>query len=131
MYVWSLFTPNHLGSLLVSFSFPVAMTLLFRKHLKNTQIIILAWILVFIALGQFIFLAQEGPRMGAGNFYWAIVPSLYILFLVLFVELIALTPAGIKHYPIKCGLCYVILTLHFLSGVLYFIRTLIGYNAGA
>ena len=133
MYLWSFHTPNPVGSLIVSFSFPVAMTLLFRKNLKNTQLIALAWMMVFIALGQYILLGvlELQKRNISGNFYWGIVPSLYILFLVLVVELIILTDLSIKKYPIKCGVCYVILTLHFLSGILYFIRTSLGYNVGA
>ena len=131
MFVWSLYTPNHVGSLLVSFSFPVVMTLLFRKHLRNTKLIALAWILVFVALGQFIFLAEEGPRIRDANFYWGTVPSLYILFLVLMVELVVLTSTSIKLFPIKLGVCYSFLFLHFLSGIVYFIRTLQGYNFGA
>ncbi len=129
MYVWRGYTPNPMGSILVSFAFPFVMTLLlFRKELKDPHLVLFAWILVFIALGQFILLAEEGERILHGNFYWGIIPSLYFLFLVLMVELIIITKNSRNIHRIKCAICYFLLILHLFSGILYFIRTLEGRN---
>jgi len=128
MGVWRLYSEYPLFSLLVSFAFPVSVTLFFRKKFKNTNMVLLAWLLALISVGQFALFAESGSRYTHANFLWASIPSMYILFLIIFSELILIKPGNNFFNRIKYITCYLLLSLHVVSGILFYIRSLLGYN---
>jgi len=127
--VWLYHCPNPLGSLLVSFAFPVTFAVCFGKKIIHHRLFHWAWLLTIIAMVQFLFLAEQGERMYHANFYWGIVPCLYLLFLASLVDFAMISPARLSNSgKIKYGLCFLILILHFLSGILFYIHSLQGAN---
>ena len=125
--VWRLFSPHPLASLLLSIAFPLAVALFARRDARQREALVAAWLLTAIATAQFALLAEAGGRWRHGNYYWGTVPAVYILFLVSLCELSSPRPlAGGR----KSGFwaCWILLGLHVASGVLFYVRSLLGHG---
>jgi len=126
--VWSHHSPNLWGSLLVSFAFPFFFTLLFFKELKDSKSFLFGWLMMVIALAQFVLLAEEGVRMYHGNFGWGTQSSLYFLFLLCINELNQIKLSKKPIFIVRYVICVTFLLCHFASGVFFHIRTLRGFG---
>jgi len=125
MVVWLTYTPNPLGSLLVSFAFPLAFILFFYNKIRNIWLFKFSWLMLIVSLSQFLLLSESGTRKFHGNFFWGVFCCLYIVFIVSIIELILLYP-GFKYYRTRYIVCAFILSLHFLSGIVFYIRSTSG-----
>ncbi len=121
-----------LGSLLVSFAFPVAFALLFGRHVRARGPLVLAWLALAVALVQFLLFAETGEWLYHGNFFWGTVPCLYLVFAISIVELgrldrARLGPLGRAGLP----LVWILLLAHVASGVLFWLHSLQGWMHNA
>jgi len=127
--VWSGWTKTPVGSLLVSFAFPISFLYFFSNQIKNKNIMLLSWLLVCISLALFFLLAEEGSKTLHGNFFWSTIPAVYLLFLVTIVELYLLEkPTPSSSFYIQRGFCIFLLLLHFFSGILYYFRIYLNHD---
>ena len=107
--VWGTYSPHIWLSCLLSLALPIAVgTLYFRNVFKDIQLII-SWATLFVAIIIMATLA-EFPRYGAFNYIWGAIASNYILF-AYSVRLLLIKKNDWKKY-----LCYLIFSLHVLSG---------------
>lgn len=121
--VWSLYTPNVFGSLLLTFLFPIAVFLLVDKKESNTYL--LAGIMTIISVILFAVFAEEGPRYAHGNFGWSLQVSVHIFFtmsLIVFVK----NYTHLQNW--KKYILSITLSLHIISGVFYLIKILKGLS---
>jgi len=117
MGVWSLYTPNAMGSIIVSYLFPLAV--LFLVPSKTSNAYLLALLLNIVSVLMFALFAESGPRYEHGNFGWSQQIVIQILFLVSIVELIK------KYNVLSSWRLYILsitLSLHVVSGVFYVIK---------
>jgi hypothetical protein len=98
-----------------SFLFPIIYFV--AKGIKNISKIELYSVLVlFISIALFFSLAELGPREGHKNFYWQIVPSASILFVIVLGNFFKdFSDFSVK----KRSALLVVLCLHLLSGIFY------------
>ena len=80
-----------------------------------------AWLITLVAVLQFALLAEPEPRLGDANYYWGVVPAVYLLFLVSAVELLA-RPAGSRANRSWRAGCWLLLALHAASGIILLAR---------
>jgi len=127
--VWFTFTKIPIGSLIVSFAFPVAFTSFFLSKVKNKDFFFFSWLLVGVSLLEFFLFAETGSKTVHGNFFWGTIPSLYILFLVSIVELWMIKREYYPNHEDKqFKICKILLLLHILSGILFFFRSAMGLD---
>lgn len=116
-FVWSNYSPHIPISLLLSIAFPLLVLLFyFRKidiYLK------LSWLTFLVALTIAI-VFSEYPNWGAANYFWGSIAANYMLFLFSVVLLLKQSDSW------KSRLCYVMFGMHFLSGCLLLIGSLVG-----
>lgn len=109
-YVWSRYSPHIAFSLLLSLAFPLFVLLFFwnklDSHLK------FAWLGLLSAL-TFAIMFSESPNWGAGNYFWSVIASNYILFVFSLKLLLN------QRKDIRTTICYSILNLHVMSGILF------------
>ena len=118
--VWSYFTPNIVGSFVISMAFPIASYLFCRYSEKRTQhdsTFLLSILLFGSAVSQFVlFSFEEGWT--AGDFVWGVYLATLIVFIV--------ESNNVKKFiqkegmNIKSALVAFLLSLHVLCGVGYF-----------
>lgn len=126
--VWKTYTGNYwfmITAFLTSLAFPVFSALLSLKKLIRSDFWIYSVILQFIAIVLFILLAESGPRIVHGNFYWQCVFASYILFLTTLINLFQLS---IKKNQKRFLL--LIFSGHVLSGVVYFVKMIAFHSYG-
>lgn len=112
--------------------FPVLVFFTANKITKKEK---LTFLLFIVALIQVIVLKETGPRQNHGNFYWGVYSAAFLTFLyasALFVQKIQKTQWCQKTLHEKCIaiLGISILTLHCLSGFVYFVILLLGGSYG-
>jgi hypothetical protein len=125
--VWQGFSPHPLVSALVSLAFPLAVAVLAWRGARLGRALAAAWLLALVAVAQFALLAEPGPRLDDGNYYWGVVPAVYLLFLVSACELLAReeepAPEAGRRASRRARLaCWAILALHAASGVWLYLR---------
>jgi hypothetical protein len=125
--VWRLFSPDPFASLVVSLAFPLAVVLLVRGQSRLPDVFAAAWLLTAIAVAQFALLAEGGNRWRHGNYYWGTVPALYILFLVSLCELVGFRADSSGRRTAQRA-CWLLLGVHVASGVLLYVRSLLGHG---
>jgi len=127
--VWYGWAKTPVGSLLVSFAFPGVFLYFFLNQIKNKNMMLLAWLLVLVSMTSFFLFAEEGDKTFHGNFFWGTIPAVYILFLATMIELFCIErqPHNGKH-QLKVGFCYVLLYMHFISGIWYYLRSVWGHD---
>lgn len=102
-------------ALILGYLFPVVYTVTNKKNI--TKEVILSWALVFLSICLFVFVNETGPRRTHGNFYWQIVPTTYMLFLVIIRDIFN------KYTITKKKLLLVFAYMpHFIYGAYYFYR---------
>lgn len=124
--VWQGFSPHPLVSALVSLAFPLAVAAVAGRGARLGRALGTAWLLTLVAVAQFALLAEPEPRLSDGNYYWGVVPAVYLLFLVSACELLARTrerlEPGERPSPRAALLgCWAVLALHVASGVLLYL----------
>jgi hypothetical protein len=116
LLVWSFCSPHPLLSTLLSLAFPLAVTAAVGRHARHPGALLAAWLLTLVALAQFALLAEPEPRTGDANYYWGVVPGVFLLFLVSIAELVAPGGPGRPARGLRRA-CWAILLLHVASGV--------------
>lgn len=113
-------------SLITSVLFPLFV--LIKKGIKRNDLTaIYTWVSYFGAILIFILFAETGERWAHGNFFWQIVPSTFILFLVAVKK--SLPELSFPNKSFKdLNLFHVLLFLHILFGIVYAVRIPI-YNS--
>ena len=81
-----------------------------------------------IALSEYLFLTETGSRALDGNFDWGYSFALMLAFISSIGILWNLPKPKDKKDWVYRIICYILLLLHVLSGVVYFIRLLMGYT---
>mgnify|MGYP001240476092 CR=1 FL=1 len=118
--VWGHYSPNVLASLFLSIAFPLVYAIIYFSKVRVNKSIIFSWAIFIVSLLQFTFLAESGVRGLDGNFGWGCFISLYILFLT----------TAIDFFKQKISPRYLvvltILSLHLLSGFIYYHRIICG-----
>ncbi len=114
--VWRLYSPHPLVSTLVSLAFPLAVAAFAARDARQRRPLAAAWILTAVAVAQFALLAEPEPRLGDANYYWGVVPAVYLLFLVSACELLAPRPLSGMRRAARAA-CWALLAAHAASGV--------------
>ena len=122
-------SPNIFVSVLLVSAFPLCI-LLFRplQNFKNNHLF-LAWLMFIVALFQRACLIETGERMKHGNFSWGYQFALQVLFIYCMVEFLKwLKQADYQKCSVKIRAFIIttIFSLHFVSGVYYLGRILMG-----
>ncbi len=116
LLVWRLYSPHPLVSAFVSLAFPLSVAWLSLRERRASEALVAAWLLSAVAIAEFALLAQPEPALGDANYYWGVVPAVFILFLVSASELLAGRVR--KDRPTALvALCWALLVLHVASGV--------------
>ncbi len=119
--IWSYFSKNIPVSILISISFPIAISVAYFKKLKNKLEFQYSWLCYFIAITIFALVVESGPRKYHLNFSWQNIVCSYLLFLVtgkLWINQLIKRKKLLKVDLFILGLFF----LHFLSGMAYIIR---------
>jgi hypothetical protein len=108
------------ASILLGVAFPCAVALCFPQQLRNDWRTMFAWLVVAVAVAQYALLAEMPvDRFLSGNFFWALVPASYILFLES-CRLLGGQPTGYRRL-----FCFAILVVQAASGMVCLTRALI------
>jgi hypothetical protein len=126
--VWNVFSPHPLASLLLSIAFPLAVALFAFRDARQSHALVVAWLIAGVAIAQFALLAEPGEWWRHGNYYWGTVPALYILFLVSLCELCSPSRPVLGGRRAGRWACWILLGLHVASGILFYVRSLLGYG---
>ncbi len=149
--VWRAYHENILISFLQSFLFPLLVLAGCLPLLKQDESYSLAWLMVILALAEYVFIHETGDRMYHGNMGWSLS---FAAFYVMIASVAALldrhgnalpalmmrnphatedhsdaasaAQAPSKGWTAYCVICFVILCLHAASGLLFFKWMLFG-----
>lgn len=131
LVVWLTWTEHPTRDLFLSFLFPATFILFYFKELVKDTHFIFSTLLVFFGILIFFLFVETGPRHLDGNFYWQIILTLYIWYLVMVKNLlIKILPNGISFTKLKGlyakdkNLIFLFL-IHVLSGFAYLARIII------
>lgn len=110
---------------LCSVLFPLIATICYPAAAKRDSDLLLAWVAFFFGAVYSYFLAESGPRLPQGNFLWSGQITLFILFVVStrFIFRQAAAKGGLARIlrnDIKLFGCAIILSLHLLSGLVFY-----------
>jgi hypothetical protein len=105
-------------AVLLGVAFPCAVAACYPRELRKDGRVLFGWLVLAAALAQYALLAQTGKQFISGNFFWALVPACYILFLES-LRVIGKQPQGLRR-----GACLAVLVLHTASGLIYLVRAL-------
>jgi hypothetical protein len=105
-------------AILLGVAFPVVVAICYPRELWRDRRTSLAWMILGMAIAEYALLAETYQPL-SGNFFWALVPACYILF-VMSCRLIGGQSRGWRSV-----LCFIVLGLHAVSGVIYVARALI------
>jgi hypothetical protein len=119
--VWQIYSPHPLASALVSLAFPLAVAAFAARDIRQRVPLVAAWLTTALAVAQFALLAEPEPRLGDANYYWAVVPALYLLFLVSACELLAPRRLSAARRAGRAG-CWALLAAHAASGVFLYLH---------
>lgn len=109
--VWRHFSPNLLGSLLVSIAFPLLTLVSFPQQVIRDRWLSVSWATFGVALLQFVLLAESGDRLTHGNFGWGALLANHLLFVM--TARFLLRQPGSRRKQV----CYIVLGLHALTGI--------------
>ena len=129
--IWLSWTDQPIRDLFLSFIFPSAFILLYFKTLRKDTHFIFATLLVLFSMFIFWLFVETGPRHLDGNFYWQIIFTLYIWYLVILKNLINNMYTGdilmkkIQELRVREKLMIVLFLIHTFSGFAYLTRILI------
>jgi len=125
---WSEFIPF---SMLVSLLFPLALSILLWKDIKDKLSFRFSWFLMIVSIMVYSLFAEKGSNwiVVASNFSWQLIVSNFILFLVCLKETLAINPKKlIFGFTVK-KLLLLIFYAHATMGLLYLIKIpIFGYR---
>jgi hypothetical protein len=122
--VWRLFSNNIPLSLLASLVFPLAYLAIYWKDLLENHLVQYSVLAYLVGLAIFCLLAEPGPRITHGNFFWQAIVCSYLLFLVLLIQFVnKVKQFGLKNW--RNGLILTAFSLHALSGIIFLARFIV------
>ena len=95
--VWRHWQSNIPAAFVLSTLFPLLVLLGNYRHLKTDRYYLLAWMVFAIALCEYVFIYEEGPRKWDGNFDWGTTFAMFLLF----VSSAAVTLNNVRQRGIK------------------------------
>lgn len=119
--VWRIYSPHPLASTLVSLAFPLAVAAFAGRRPRHGHALLSAWLVTALAVAQFALLAEPEPKLGDANYYWGVVPAVYLLFLVSACELLADRAVSSGRRRARRA-CWALLALHAASGVFLYLH---------
>lgn len=125
--VWSMYSHNIPLSLLVAGAFPIVVLILNVRLIKESDQIRMAWFVYLAGLLMALVFYEKGFREIHFNFQWGYMCGLFIVFLVSVIEVIKqymtiLQGKADRLLKIKVSIEVVVLVLHVLYGLNYFVR---------
>lgn len=120
---WGHYSPNILVSIILACAFPLSIFFAYLKHPRLTyhKVFSLSYGMLFIGILEAIFLNEKGLRQFHGNFIWPYIIALFFSF----------TASIPLWYHMKKSwyksICSLLLFLHIITGLIYFIRIFGGY----
>lgn len=119
--VWSLYTPNIIVSILLTFMFPF-FVFIFINH-KKSDMYVLSIIMLVVSMVIYSCFAESGSRYDHGNFAWTVHIAYHIFFVFSIVEFLK----GYDTFSYwKKYLLSITLSLHIISGLFYLGKILNG-----
>ncbi len=118
--VWRLYSPHISVSILLSLAFPLGVLACCFRTARRPGALALAWSVLLVAVLQMAWLAEPGPRLTHGNFFWAAYTANYLLFVESAVVLIA-APRSSRTWA-----AWSLLGAHTLAGLVYVGRLIAG-----
>jgi hypothetical protein len=119
-------TSNYLfAKLLLSITFPMLLTIFYRKRIMSSPKMLLAWICFIVGAFYSYFLAESGPHFRDGNFVWSGEIAIFILFFA--------STAFFLEEIVKSGIIKNIFqkvisgawVLHLVSGIVYLLYSIL------
>ncbi len=104
--------------ILAGLAFPLVAIACFARPARTDLRIVLAWSVLATAVAEYALLAQSGIEFLSGNFFWALVPASYILYLE------SCRLAGAQPRGPRVAICFGVLAVHAASGAICLARTL-------
>ena len=126
--VWRSKTPCVPVSLFLGIAFPLSVLVFRFRHVVRNRPLALSWLMTLIGLLLYSLLAEQ-TRISHGNFGWSYLSAMSFLFVFSAIEYRRwLQPAGRRPRleSVGIGLTSVLLSLHFVSGVYYLLKLLLG-----
>jgi hypothetical protein len=126
--VWLTWTDQPIRDLFLSFLFPATFILFYYKELVKDTHFIFSTLLVFFGILIFFLFVETGPRYLDGNFYWQIILTLYIWYLVMIkflIQKILPNEVGLTNpwrWNKKNKILFFLFLIHVLSGFVYLAR---------
>lgn len=127
-YLWLYYSESLFWDLVSSFLFPFFFILFYFKTLIKDPHGVFAGLLIVVALLIFFTLVETGPRMTDGNFFWQVILTLFMGYLVLTKHLLNLCfgmSGGLRterRLNYKNILLLVLFFMHVIGGLAYTIR---------
>ncbi|MEZ8825272.1 hypothetical protein AB6E04_12975 [Vibrio amylolyticus] len=120
--LWYTNTDSILMSILTALAFPIFVytTQFFRLSFASQ----LSLINLVVAINFYFFVVEEGSRFYDGNFAWPFVFSIFLSFLTTAKDFFLEKRQHKILYPLAC----ILFLIHFLSGIVYFVRIFIGHS---
>lgn len=123
--VWSLFSSNVPLSLLLALAFPIVVLVFNLKDFVRNRAYRFAWEFLLAGTLEFMFLTEEGIRLGHANFSWGYMYGLFFIF-VMSIWLLFKNTIDRKNNVIALVLEWGTLLMHFIAGNIYFVYLLNG-----
>lgn len=128
LYLWLYYSESLLWDVVSSFLFPFSFILFYFKKLIKDPQAVFAGLLIVVALLIFFTLVETGPRMTDGNFFWQVILTLFMGYLVLTKHLLNLCFGAAESNQIQGRLNYknilllILFFFHVIGGLAYTIR---------
>ena len=123
--VWSMYSGNVTLSLVLVLVFPIIVLVFNFKLLFENRAYRFGWEFFLAGMLEFMFLTEEGDRLGHANFSWGYMYGLFFVFLVSAWLLFKNTVSRKNHISILL-IQWLGLVLHFVAGSIYFVYLLQG-----
>jgi len=127
-FLWLYYSESLLWDVISSFLFPVCFILFYFKILLKDPHAVFSGLLIVVALVIFFTLVETGPRSTDGNFFWQVILTLFMGYLVLTKHLLNLcfgTAGDMRiQRPLnyKNSLLLILFFIHVIGGLAYTIR---------
>ena len=125
---WSEFIPL---SVLASLLFPLALSILHWKDIKDKLAFRFSWFLMIVSILVYSLFAEKGSNwiVVASNFSWQLIVSNFILFLVCLKEALTINPKKLVFDISVRKILLLIFFAHSVMGILYLIKIpIFGYR---
>ena len=123
------FWKKQLPYLFFSLLFPLLYAIMSVRHIYKDKEFWFNVLMFVAAVGVFYICKEGGPRATHGNFYWQIVPAMWLLYYYTIKQIILMI--SYKRFNINKisrmggGIWIVLISMHFLSGVWFVIRLMV------